>query len=98
MKWGVMRTPRNSSARRPSVRAKAPPTFATSICGLKLILSPDLYGFEARRRAAQKSFGDARESLGRVRHVEVIQIIAQTARGRTLFEQLPCVRVERAPT
>src|SRR5438067_8730575 len=95
MKPGVILTARNSSARRPSVRVNTVSVFVFSACGLKLILPPNLYGFEPRRRAAQEPFGDTRKPLGRVRHIEVIQIIAQTARARTLFEQLPRVRVER---
>src|SRR5216110_2458789 len=95
MKAGVILTARSSSARRPSVRAKTAFNSVFSACGLKLILSPDFHGFEARRCAAQEALGDAREPLRRVRHVEVIQIIAQTARARTLFEQLSRVRHER---
>jgi hypothetical protein len=64
---------------------------------VKLILSPNLHSLQARRRAAQKSLCDARETFFRIRHVKVIQIIAQTPPARTLFEQLAGRRVETAP-
>src|SRR5919206_2523971 len=91
MKPGVMRTSRSSSARRPSVRAPV------SLAGLKLIVPPDLHGFQPPRRAPQEALGDVREALGRVRHVEVIQIIAQKARARTGLAQVAQLLRRRAP-
>src|ERR1051326_268965 len=91
MKPGVMRTSRNSSARRPSVRAKV-----SSAC-LKLIPPPDFDGFEAARRAAQKPFGDTREALLRVGHVKVVEIIAQKTLVRTDLAQVAKLLRRRAP-
>jgi hypothetical protein len=62
---------------------------------VKLILSPNLHGLKARRRAGQKSLGDARETLLRARHIKVFEMIAQTTFARTLFEQTPFRRVGR---
>src|SRR5918912_1483171 len=75
MKPGVMRSSRNWSARRPSVRAKV------SSAGLKLIVPPDLDGFEPARRGAEEALGDVREALGRVGHVEVVEVVAQVLFG-----------------
>src|SRR2546423_1420871 len=91
MKPGVMRTSRSSSARRPSVRVYDP------LAGVKLIVPPDFNGFESARRAAQESLGDVREPLRRVRHVEVIQIIAQKALARTRLAQVAKLLRRRAP-
>src|ERR671939_1151163 len=88
MKPGVMRS---SSGRRPSVRA------GVSLAGLKLIVSPDLHGFEAARRGAEEALGDVREALRRVRHVEVIQIVAQRARARAGLAQVAQLLRRRAP-
>src|ERR687884_569933 len=91
MKPGVMRTSRSSSARRPSVRP------CVSLTGLKLIVPPDLHGLKAARRAAQEALGDVREALRRVRHVEVIQIIAQKALARTGLAQVAQLLRRRPP-
>src|SRR5919197_1348440 len=91
MKPGMMRTSRSSSGRRPSVRA------GVSLAGLKLILSLDLHGFEAARRTPQEALGDVREALRRVRHVEVIQIVAQRARARAGLAQVAQLLRRRAP-
>src|SRR2546423_5348027 len=91
MKPGVMRTSRISSARRPSVRVYDP------LAGVKLIVPPDFNGFESARRAAQEALGDVRERLRRVRHVEVIQIIAQKALARTRLAQVAKLLRRRAP-
>src|SRR5438105_1825551 len=91
MKPGVMRTSRSSSGRRPSVRA------GVSLAGLKLIVPPDLHGFEAARRAPEEALGDVREALRCVRHVEVVQIIAQKARARTGLAQVAQLLRRRAP-
>src|SRR3989442_1156715 len=64
-----MRTARNSSVARPSVRAK-------------LIVSPNLHGLQNGRDASQESLRDARESFRRVRHVKVVQILAQFSFSR----------------
>src|ERR1044071_2412016 len=93
MKPGVMRTSRSSSARLPSVRCCP---FA-SLAGLKLILTPDLHGLKAARRRAEETFGDVREALRRVRHVEVIQIIAQKTRVRTRLAQVAKLLRRGAP-
>jgi hypothetical protein len=82
MKPGVILTSRNSSARRPSVRCFG------SLAGLKLIVTPDLHGLKAARGGAEEAFCHVREALGRVRHVEVIQIIAQKASARTRLAQV----------
>src|SRR4051812_31358793 len=79
MKPGVMRTSRSSSARRPSVRC----CCFESLAGLKLIVTPDLHGLKSARGRAEETFRHVREALGRVGHVEVVQIIAQKARPRT---------------
>src|SRR5919206_3617624 len=91
MKPGVMRTSRSSSGRRPSVRA------GVSLAGLKLIVSPDLHGFEAARRGAEEALGDVREALRRVRHVEVIQIVTEEARVRAGLAQVAQLLRGRAP-
>src|SRR5437764_4814466 len=91
MKPGVMRTSRISSARRPSVRVYDP------LAGVKLIVPPDFNGFESARRAAQEPLGDVREALSRVRHVKVIQIIAQKALARTRLAQVSKLLRRRAP-
>src|SRR5256714_12413861 len=91
MKPGVMRTSRISSARRPSVRVYDP------LAGVKLIVPPDFNGFESARRAAQEALGDVREALSRVRHVKVIQIIAQKALARTRLAQVSKLLRRRAP-
>src|SRR5205085_12526204 len=90
MKPGVMRTSRSSSGRRPSVRA------GVSLAGLKLIVPPDLHGLKAARRAAEEALGDVREALRRVRHVKVIQIIAQKALARTGLSQVAQLLRRRA--
>src|ERR671921_977581 len=92
MKLGVIRTPRSSSARRPSVRC-----CCDSLAGLKLILTPDLHGLKAARGGAEEALGDVREALGRVRHVEVIQIIAQKASAGTRLAQVAQLLRRRAP-
>src|ERR1700750_162096 len=79
MKLGVIRTWRSSSGRRPSVRC----CVFGSLAGLKLIVTPDLHGLKAARGRAEEAFCNVRETLGCIRHVEVIQIIAQKARART---------------
>src|ERR671917_361221 len=91
MKSGVMRTCRSSSGLRPSVRLNV------SLAGVKLIVTPDLDGLQTAGRAPQKPLGDVREALGRVRHVEVVQIIAQKARVRTCLAQVPQLLRRRAP-
>src|ERR1043165_1851146 len=91
MKPGVMRTSRSSSARRPSVRCRA------SLACLKLILPPDLRGFEPSRGRAEEALGHVREALGRVRHVEVVQIIAQKSRVRTRLAQVAQLLRRGAP-
>src|SRR5215210_1896055 len=91
MKPGVMRRGRSSSAARPSVRA-----YVLS-ARLKLILPPDLDGFEPARRGAEEALGDVREALGRVRHVEVIQVVAQVTRARAGLAQVAQLLRRRAP-
>src|SRR5687767_4782648 len=77
-----MRSGLSSSAARPSVRAKV------SLEGLKLIVSPDLDGFEPARRGAEEALGDVREALGRVGHVEVVKVVAEVARVRPGLAQV----------
>src|ERR671912_749679 len=91
MKCGVMRTCRNSSGRRPSLRLNC------SLRGVESIRPPDFDGFEDARRAPQKPLGDARETLRRVRHVEMIEVVAQAAPARALLQEPPRVCVELAP-
>src|SRR5918993_6123620 len=90
MKCGVMRTGRNSSGRRPSLRLNC------SLRGVESIRPPDFDGFEDARRAPQKPLGDARETLRRVGHVKVVEVVAQPPRARALLQQAPRVRVELA--
>src|SRR5215210_1511703 len=91
MKPGVMRRGRRASAALPSVRAKG------LLAGLKLILPPDLDGFEPARRRAEEALGDVREALGRVRHVKVIQVVAQLVRLGARLAQVPQLLRRRAP-
>src|ERR1700750_805760 len=93
MKWGVIRTSRNSSGRRPSVRC----CVFGSLAGLKLIVTPDLHGLKAARGRAEEAFCNVRETLGCVRHVEVIQIIAQKARARTRLAKVAKLLRRGAP-
>src|SRR5215207_4614929 len=91
MKPGVMRSPRSASGARPSVRAKG------VLAGLKLIVPPDLYGLQSLGRGAEETLGDVREALGRVRHVEVVEVVAQVARVRARLTQVPQFLRRRAP-
>src|SRR5215211_7619283 len=91
MKPGVMRSSRRASGARPSVRAKG------MLAGLKLIVPPDLDGFEPARRRAEETLGHVREALGRVRHVEVVEVVAQVARVRAGLAQVPQLLRRRAP-
>src|SRR5215218_5822232 len=92
MKPGVMRTSRSSSARRPSVRC-----CFESLAGLKLIVTPDLHGLKSARGRAEETFRHVREALGRVGHVEVVQIIAQKAGARTRLAKVAKLLRRRAP-
>src|SRR5687767_2054464 len=85
-----MRSGLSSSAARPSVRAKV------SLEGLKLIVSPDLDGFEPARRGAEEALGDVREALGRVGHVEVVKVVAEAARVRPGLAQVAQLLRRRA--
>src|ERR1044072_329867 len=76
MKPSVMRSSRKASAVRPSVRAKV------LLAGLKLIVPPDLDGLQTLWRRAEKTLGDVRETLARVRHIEAVEVVAQPSRGR----------------
>ena len=67
------------------------------LAGLKLIVSPDLDGFEPARRGAEETLGDVCEALGRVRHVEVVEVVAQVARVRAGLAQVPQLLRRRAP-
>src|SRR5215218_2418230 len=91
MKPGVIRSSRSASGARPSVRAKG------VLAGLKLIVPPDLYGLQSLRRGAEETLGDVREALGRVRHVEVVEVVAQVARVRAGLAQVPQFLRRRAP-
>src|SRR5215213_4965178 len=93
MKPGVMLTSRSSSARRPSVRC----CCFESLAGLKLIVTPDLHGLKSARGCAEETFRHVREALGRVGHVEVIQIIAQKARARTRLAEVAKLLRRRPP-
>src|SRR5829696_701361 len=91
MKPGVMRSSRSASGARPSVRAKG------VLAGLKLIVPPDLDGLQSLRRGAEETLGDVREALGRVRHVEVVEVVAQVARVRAGLAQVPQLLRRSAP-
>src|SRR5919112_2135536 len=80
-----------ASAARPSVRAKG------LLAGLKLIVPPDFDGLQPSRRGAEEALGDVREALGRVRHVEVVEVVAQVARVRAGLAQVPQLLRRGAP-
>src|SRR5439155_14065796 len=85
-KPGTILTGRNSSAARLSVRVKFisdPLCIRVNLWLIWLIFrsqaifSPNLHGLQTRRLAPQKSLRNSSESFGRVRHIKVVQIIAQ---------------------